>query len=395
MRRNEKKQRRKLLSRVMALVAAITLTAVSVGTTMPVQAANTPVNGGTTTFNKYLTMDEEANVPNVTFGFNITAGQSVAASETNPAIYAGIGSPTVEEAVFKAGDATIKGKPSDAAGTPTEGFKYATDEVIVDFSNVSFTNPGIYRYIITEKESTASGIKNDSTNTRTLDVYVTYEDGSDEQLVVKGYAMYNGTVTTNENLDTNKSEDFTNTYATYNLDLTKNVTGNQGDRDKYFRFEVTISGAVNGTVYDVDLPDYADLEDSDMVPGDVIGNVNSSKLTATEGSVTAVYYLKNDQTMTINGLTEDTTYSITEYSYSGDGYTTTYVIDNAGKTTSNTTGNQQIIANDSQNNVIFENDKGGMVPTGILLETAPYIVLAAVVLAGLAVLFVTRRRRAR
>ena len=45
--------------------------------------------------------------------------------------------------------------------------------------------------------------------------------------------------------------------------------------------------------------------------------------------------------------------------------------------------------------VIFTNDKQGTVPTGILLETAPYLILGAVVVAGLVVLFATRRRRSR
>ena len=47
------------------------------------------------------------------------------------------------------------------------------------------------------------------------------------------------------------------------------------------------------------------------------------------------------------------------------------------------------------NVVTFTNDKQGAVPTGILLETAPYLILGAVVVAGLVVLFATRRRRSR
>ena len=47
------------------------------------------------------------------------------------------------------------------------------------------------------------------------------------------------------------------------------------------------------------------------------------------------------------------------------------------------------------NIVTFTNHKEGAVPTGILLETAPYLILGAVVVAGLVVLFATRRRRSR
>ena len=45
--------------------------------------------------------------------------------------------------------------------------------------------------------------------------------------------------------------------------------------------------------------------------------------------------------------------------------------------------------------VTFTNTKNGTVPTGILLETAPYLILGAVVVVGLVVLFATRRRRTR
>ena len=45
--------------------------------------------------------------------------------------------------------------------------------------------------------------------------------------------------------------------------------------------------------------------------------------------------------------------------------------------------------------VTFTNHKQGTVPTGILLETAPYLILSAVVVVGLVVLFATRRRRTR
>lgn len=47
------------------------------------------------------------------------------------------------------------------------------------------------------------------------------------------------------------------------------------------------------------------------------------------------------------------------------------------------------------NVVTFTNTKNGTVPTGILLETAPYLILGAVVVVGLVVLFATRRRRTR
>lgn len=50
---------------------------------------------------------------------------------------------------------------------------------------------------------------------------------------------------------------------------------------------------------------------------------------------------------------------------------------------------------DTEHTVTFTNDKDGDIPTGILMETAPFILLGAVMIAGIVVLFLTRRRRVR
>ena len=408
-----------LKTRLWALAATLLLLVSLLA--LPVSAANTPAAGGTFDFNKYLVMDENANVPNVTFEFTIAAGAAVNASAENGnrAIYSGTdatrtngelpvlkvendGNAQNVNVTFAPGDTTgaTEGKPGDATATD---YKYATKSVTVDFTDVTYNAPGIYRYTITETESTAPGITDDSELVRTLDVYVHYSDGSEEILEVAGYALYEGVPSTDDDYaeeghagqaatDT-KSNGYVNEYTTYDLTLAKTVTGNQGDRDKYFEFSVNITGAVNGTLYTVDL---TDAEGSPIVDGQTKSNL--ATLTATEGSVAATYYLKHGQSIVIQGLTEDTKYTITETSYSTDGYTTSNTVkvgNNEADTsdTPNTTGEKTMGKGD--NVVTFTNDKQGTVPTGILLETAPYLILGAVVVAGLVVLFATRRRRSR
>lgn len=225
-------------------------------------------------------------------------------------------------------------------------------------------------------------------------MFVEYDNADLGTLKVSNYVLYPGTKTdTTDVIDGTKDDGFTNTYTTYDLTLEKNVTGNQGDRDKYFEFSVNITGAVNGTVYTVDL---TDAEGSPNVDGTT--ETNSDTLTATNGSVTATYYLKHGQSIVIQGLTEDTKYTIAETSYSTDGYTTsnTVKVGEGQAVTSQealTTGEKTM--GEGDNVVTFTNDKQGTVPTGILLETAPYLILGAVVVAGLVVLFATRRRRSR
>ena len=382
---------------------------------MPVSAANTPATGTTTTFNKYLVFDKNANVPNVTFTFTIEAGAAVDASTENGnrAIYSGTdaarttGLPVLK--VDSTGDnqsATVTFAPTDTAGAK-EGkpgdnsatdFKYATKLVTVDFTGVKYNTPGIYRYKITETASTAPGITDDDQLVRTLDVYVKYSDETAQTLTVDNYVLYEGIPTTDDQFaqaghagqaatDT-KSDGYVNEYTTYDLTLAKTVTGNQGDRDKYFAFTVNITGAVAGTVYTVDLPEKDNHEDNSTDPLTV----------GVGGSVNATYYLKHGQSIVIQGLTADTEYTITETDYSTDGYSTSYTVrvgDQPASTPSEALTTVEKTMGTGDNIVTFTNHKEGTVPTGILLETAPYLILGAVVVAGLVVLFATRRRRTR
>lgn len=182
-----------------------------------------------------------------------------------------------------------------------------------------------------------------------------------------------------------KSTGFTNTYATKDLTLTKEVTGNQGDRDKYFEFTVNITDATAKTVYSVDLTS-AEVTTT--------AGTNPATLTANEsGAATGKFYLKDGQTIKIQRLTSATSYNITETSYANDGYKTSFVLDSNPSSEAITTGDQPM--GDTAHTVTFTNHKEGTVPTGILLDVAPYIVLVALVGVGLIALLATKKRRSR
>ena len=381
---------------------------------MPVSAAAPMATDGKITFQKHLVMDMEANVPNVTFEFAIAPGEAATYGEDGTiktAVYAGIkgeNTPVIYAGDTKPIDATEYGKVTFAARDGTTEIapvspateatqKKASHELTVDFTGVNFTAPGIYRYIITETDGGSSGITYDTS--RTLDVYVQYEEedpvGGGEpvltdNLEVAYYVLHND----ENNPDTaTKSDGFTNTYTTQNLTLKKEVKGNQGDKNKYFKFIVEISGAIEGNKYTVNL-DHA-TETAITLPGQTT-HTNSAELTVgTGGTVTAEYYLKNDEYIVIQGLTSDTQYKITEDdSYKNDGYSTTYKIGEDEAEPGLSTPDDATVGN-TDISVVFTNTKNGSVPTGILLETAPYLILGAVVVAGLVVLFATRRRRTR
>ena len=90
----------------------------------------TPVAGTSTTFDKYLVMDADANVPNATFAFTVAPGTAIAATENRVAVLAGIGTPTIANVTFAPTDSTTAGLPSDT-DTATAGQKYAKQTVTV------------------------------------------------------------------------------------------------------------------------------------------------------------------------------------------------------------------------------------------------------------------------
>lgn len=391
--------------RLLTAAASLVMLATCAVTAMPAHAANTAPDGNLTfNFNKYLVMDENAKVPNATFTFSIAAGTAVDATASTPAIYAGNDANRVQglpvlkvdgvvkdSVTFSASDTTYDSKQGTDTVTIGADQVYAKKVVTVDFSGVDFNAPGIYRYVITEQASSNDGISNDATNTRTLDVVVSYSNEETQTLAVTNYILYPGTKMDAVNVGVDAKDDgFTNSYTTYDLTLTKEVTGNQGDRDKYFKFTVSISGATLGTVYTVDVTTDADAQPS--VDGET--KTNPAELTATNGSVSADYYLKDGQSIVIEGLTAATKFAITEDDYAGDGYTTKYKLtdvsaDESGRVISATAMGA------ADRKVTFINNKTGTVPTGILLDVAPYIVLVALVGVGLIALLATKKRRSR
>lgn len=371
--------------RLFSAVMSLFVLAVCVLFALPA-AADDP-DTTTFTFNKYLVMDvpdamiNETKAPPAAFTFTITPGMEV----PGEGILAGVGNPTIGQAVFTSTDTVTRGLPTDSQGTTTSGKAYATKQVTVDFSGITFPALGIYRYTITEDSSPTTDFTVDTTS-RTLDVSVGYDDN--DALVILGYTLHTGTGATPTDPQ-QKSNGFTNNFSSHTLKLEKQVTGNQGDRNKYFTFTVAISDAVAGTTYAVDLT-HADENPT-------IGTeskTNAKNLTVeNDGSVTATYYLKHNQYIVIYGLTDNTKYTITETKDNGDTYTTSYTIDSDQPVKADDTGLQNMSS--ANHAVTFTNEKEGNVPTGILLETAPYIVLVAVVAVGLVLLALTSKRRSR
>lgn len=315
----------------------------------------------TVSFTKTLDMTEATNasVPDVTFTYTIVPG-AAATNAGGREIKAGVGQPTVGTAAYTYETATTA----------------LTKDVTVDFSGVTFTAPGIYRYVITEDAVSADtevkdDITNDTDTTRYLDVYVRSE-GS-------GYEIYNYVLLktlTNPDADgkyegapAGKNEGYENKYTTYSLELTKHVTGDMGETGREFDFTIAFEGPSNAT-FKLDGTTEVKLD------GEGKATVNNIKLA-------------DGDSATITGIPSSVKYTVTETA-PGDGYTVSHKENEA---TDYTDGSEvSVEAMGKKNNTVeFKNNRDAVTPTGIVMSFAPYILLVA--LAGVfAVLFLRKRR---
>ena len=487
---------------------------------------------------KILVIKDDANIPKVSFDYTASAGDAVAATTTTHAVLAGVSPAKIkwveeqtktvtnandtfdvdnvgEHSTGTAGTAftlnyaaqdvhdSTGGKITGATDTYTmaagsdnvllnntstavdgnsTGVYYAIKTMRLDFTDCGFTEPGIYRYVITEDNPTQDGVTYDPTLTRTIDVYVAdatytpYTSGAagetQNKLRIAGYVMYKGTVADapakpgtasagtasklEDGLDntakgdngayygtpngyevsgTTKSEGFKNTYVTHELTFSKEVTGNQASKDKFFKFKLEIKNATIGNVFDVDI---TNAESS--VPADVnsatqsgyAGKKNAAKLAAdttktvdadgyefkldegseTNGTTTAYYYLQHGDKIVVKGLPDKTSYAVTE---SQEDYTAalvltgdttngvdettgteinnTLTVDNTGADDANWTAGYVDTALKDDADAKFTNTREGTIPTGVILSIAAPAAVGAAAIGGIAFILIRNKRR--
>lgn len=386
-----------MLAATMAMTPVVP--AMAAGTNYSATIGGTP----TTSFQKYLVMDQQAEVPNASFTYAVTAGTAksydldgktfevLAGVDADKVTMAGVGTTTANTITYKQGDATKNDEGTYVKNYDDSTEKYAEKTATLDFSACKFTEPGVYRYVITES-GTNQAITNDADLTRTLDVYV--EDDSDEngkKLKIAGYVLHSNeddTIETGDDFGTNvnatlenKSQGFTNEYTTSDLTFRKEVTGNQASKDKYFEFTVTIANATPGTVYDVDIAnaDGQSIANTATIEANK-GKTNVTSLTVDEnGKVEQKFYLQHGQQIEIQGIAEDTTYTVTE---NAEDYKSTANAADASVVTiqdgTDSAPTQGTIA-DKDLTTGYLNTRSGVIPTGVLMTVAPF---AAVTLLG-------------
>lgn len=384
-------------------IAMAIMTATMIMSAVPVCAADnsyTGVNGGSATFDKYLVMDQEANVPNASFTYTIAPGKAKNYDVDNKKVevLAGVGTPTMTDEDTETAGYQLVFKPEDTlnktlqTGDQVKEFDstkqgYAKKTSTVDFSKVTFTEPGIYRYVITET-GTNQAVTNDANDKRYLDVYVIDENGT---LKVSGYILHatdsevgmENSQGSDGKQEDSKSQGFTNTYDTSNLTFKKEVAGNQASHDKYFEFTVEIKDAVPKTVYNVDITGATATSGSNAAT--IAANANKTNVTqlivGDDGTVTQKFYLQHGQYITIQGIAKDSTYTVTENKE--DYKSEAAEVEDYKDPTTGT-----VVSTDLKTS--YRNTRAGAIPTGVIMTVAPF---AAVTLLGAAGMVTIKMRK--
>ena len=242
--------------------------------------------------------------------------------------------------------------------------KEATKEKDVTITLPEYTSLGIYTYTVTATPGTTAGVAYWAKPIK-LVVTVIEQNGK-----VRVAAIHT------EDEDGQKSDAITNTYSAGSLAVTKNVTGNMGDRNKYFKITVTLTGEARKT--------YANSYPVSGGSKLVNGTGDAAASTISIGTPTD-FYLKHGETFTIENLPYGVTYTVVE-----DDYRQSDKYDAAQYEFSD---NQKKIDSNSDT-VTITNNKGVDVDTGIALDSLPYVLLLAVSVVGMAA-FVMKKRAER
>lgn len=261
------------------------------------------------------------------------------------------------------------------------------------FAPDAFPSAGVYRYTITEETSVDPaqiGIARsaDYDTEKFLDVYV---QNGDDGLEIYGLIVVDDEA---EGVDggSEKSEgwitgDDLEVYETYNMTVTKQITGAGADMTAEFPFAVMLEGEMG----------HANIATEGS--GDSI-----SEFTLDEnGSATVTGTLGDKENIVIKGLPTTVRFSISETNQTRETYQATASAENmeggtfadgtaldGNGTTLEVMTDGEIAKASAAIDITVINDLAAISPTGVVLRYAPYLLILA---AGIVIFLVSRSRR--
>lgn len=236
---------------------------------------------------------------------------------------------------------------------------------------------GTYRYTITETTQEEKQGVTYSEEAIAVTVLVTYnyeEEKLDTQIVLSTQA------------EEGKVDTFVNTYEVGRLTLSKNVTGNLGDRDVYFDIEVTFT-APKAVASDIPVTGGSHGENPQVIA------VSDWQEGESGWTCTKVFRLKDSDTLTFADIPAGISYGVEEdekHLVGEDGFDVNSAPDTDYTVTY--TGQTGTVETDTTAEAAVTNEKKTTVETGVLLDSMPYVLMVTGCAAGLLVVFGRKRR---
>ena len=341
------------------------------------------------TFTKGLIIPARVEVPDVSFKFEMegTLEGQATISDGNNSIPTTQGTGKYEGTVTF-GDAdkeetTYSQDVLDSSYTTINGAVRYTDKVTISLEGLSFEQPGVYKYKLTETR--------DGDNEH-ADDYILATDSTSYYVYLYAQRVENDVVITGVSMDSGNAQSKTNEIDNYykvspdtgvdvgSLQFTKMISGEMGDKSDTFTFTVSGNGIENGTAYTVK-----------------IGNAGETTQTAANGCLTFTG-IGDNTTVYVYGL-DAGEYTIKEdaATLKSEGYKLTVSGDGKKNNVNDTEDTNQIIGATTDveakanEELIFTNTRNAVSPTGLVMDIAPYALLVIVAAAG-CFLFLRKRR---
>ena len=232
------------------------------------------------------------------------------------------------------------------------GSANSVKDLVVTTPATAFPTVGVYTYKVTETPGNTAGVGYSTVGKELTLKATVYHD--DDTLELKVAYAFRG--------DGDKGADIVNTYSAGSLSVGKRVVGNLGNKKQQFNFTVTFTAPEGKTV------------NSTITYGDKTITPENFK----NGIATATFSLADSETMVFNNVPYGVTYDVTEDTY--EGYTANY-------------GNKTGTINSSRTFSHIDNEKKGSVDTGVILHSAPYILLLVGVGAAAVAFLILKKHR--
>lgn len=340
---------------------------------LPIKAANVPEtleNEVTINFEANL----ETNVPGVfpNYSFNFSLGI--------------IGGPSEQFTITQPG--TVKGY--EIGGAMTDVVRKKTGSALIVFDDNA--EIGTYQFLLFQPDPTNKepGMTYDTTSQYGIEVTIVNQ--VDEETLKPTGKTTIGFVTIFDNSEKKLEFDpgetsftindaFVNKYKSAGgggedpkqaaLSLNKTVAGKQANANEYFKFEITVNDA--------------NMSDNQLFT--LVGGSYQANPTTVKNKTTTVVYLKHDETIGIQGLSETASYTIEEKANILD-YDASYSINDGTLTSGEKAEGESLVVNGVSVKFINVHKGGDVPPTGVLVEILPFILLGGVAV----VVFVSTKR---